>query len=226
MWLIGILASFLLAIPVVGQQKDSPDANFRSLEKEAALGKGLAEDFRRRTPSVEDPFIRAYVSKVAARLNEFAQIPLPLMIEISGGSDSKLEPVGLPGGYLFIPLRLLAGAQNETELAAPIAHAIAHIATWHATPTEQAGNATGIPLIFIGDVEHYHATASTLVPVGLRKFQKEREAEADRLAAEWMTQSGLADQTFTSGEFATARERAQAIATAVIRVPGPPSLRK
>ena len=110
MQLTAILTFLLLTVPLIGQQETSRSANFYSLEKEAALGNSYAEDFRRQTPSVDDATLRAYVSNVAARLNEFAHSPFPLIIEISGGADSKLEAVGLPGGHLFVSLRLLAGA--------------------------------------------------------------------------------------------------------------------
>lgn len=218
MRLIGILAFFLL--PVIGQQKVSRDV---SQEKEAALGKAYAENFRSQRPSVDDAVLRVYVTKVAALLNEFAHSRFPLTIEIYGGSDSKLEPVGLPGGYLFVPLKLLTAAQNEAELAAPVAHAIAHIVTWQATPI-QTGSVASVPLIFMGAWAHDHVADSTL-PLGSRKLRKEQEAAATGLAAAWMAQSGLADQAFEPEEFATAHERALAIATAEIRVPRPPLLR-
>lgn len=226
MQLTVILAFLLLSIPLIGQQEPSRSVNFYSLEKEAALGKSLADDFRRRTPSVDDAALRAYVSSVAARLNEFARSPFPLMIEISGGSDSKLEAVGLPGGYLFVPLRLLAGVQNEAELAAPLAHAIAHIATRATTRQAARGKIDKlgtVPLIFTGGWAHDHAT---LIPLGFREFQEEQEAQANRLAAEWMAQTGLADLTIQSWEFVAAHERARAILIAQQTVPGPPSLRK
>jgi len=54
-----------------------------------------------------------------------------------------------------------------------------------------------------------HAIAHMLIPISFRKFHERREAEADRLVAEWMTQSGLAgDGTTESGEFAAMGERA------------------
>ena len=215
----------LLTVPLIGQQETSRSANFYLLEKEAALGNSYAEDFRRQTPSVDDATLRAYVSNVAARLNEFAHSPFPLIIEISGGADSKLEAVSLPGGHLFVSLRLLAGADNEAELAAPIAHAIAHIATREVTRGE-SGNLATMPLIFMGSWAHDHATASTLIPLGFRKLQQEHEAKAIFLAEEWMAQTGLADQTVESREFVAARERARAILAVQMKPPAPPSLRK
>src|SRR5438034_1118877 len=102
MRLIGIPVLLLFTVAGLGQQQQHPSSgvNFYSLEKEAALGRALADDFRRRVPSVDDADLRAYVAKVVARLNELAQSPFPITIEISGSTDFKPDTVGLPGGYL------------------------------------------------------------------------------------------------------------------------------
>lgn len=226
--LTGISALLLLTLPSMGQQQPSRGVNFYSFEKEAALGRALADDFRRRAPSVDDADLLAYVTRVAARLNEFAQSHFPLTIEISNATDSKRDTAGLPGGYVFVPLRLLASAEDEAEVARPVAHAIAHIATGQATRMATRGlivNLATVPLIFMGGLAHDHAGA-LLIPVGLRKFQEEDEAQAERLGGEWMARSGLADSTFVTGEFAAMRERARAIARLKTGDPAPPSLRK
>src|SRR5579862_4761721 len=228
MRLVGIPVLLLLTISALGQQQQQPSsgANFYSLEKEAALGKALADDFRRRVPSVDDANLRAYVTKVAARLNELVQSPFPIMVEISGATDFKPDTVGLPGGYLFVPLRLLASAQEEAELARPVAHAMAHIATRQATRQATQGqmvNLATVPLIFMGGWAHDDGTQ---IPMGFRKLQEEHEAQADRLAAEWVKRSGFADGTFGTGEFGTMRDRARALAPPALQNPQPPSLRK
>src|SRR5688572_24073599 len=65
MRLIGNPVLLVFTIPLLGQQQQpSPAANFYSLEKEAVLGSALADDYRRRVPSVHDVDLRAYVSKV------------------------------------------------------------------------------------------------------------------------------------------------------------------
>ena len=90
-------AAFVLLAAAASAQP-SRGVNFYSLEKEPAIGKALADDYRRRTPSVDDPDLLAYVSALAARLNEFARSPFPLTIAISTSTSSDLDAVGLPGG--------------------------------------------------------------------------------------------------------------------------------
>src|SRR4051794_25908159 len=103
MRLIGIAVLLLFRIPALGQQQQQAlsGVNFYSLEKEAGLGRAVADDFRRRVPSVDDTDLYAYITKIVARLNELAQSPFPITIEISGDTEFKPDTVGLPGGYLF-----------------------------------------------------------------------------------------------------------------------------
>lgn len=220
---MGIPILVLFAIPAPGQQQQQPSrgGGFYSLEKEAALGTILARDFRRKVPSIDDADLHAYITKVVARLNEFAQSPFPI-IEISGGTDVKPDTVGFPGGHLFVPLRLLANAQDEAGLAQPVAHAMAHIASHQAAQGPITTLAT-VPLIFIANWAYHDATN---VPLGLRKFQEENEAHADQLAAEWVKRSGFADATFETGEFVAMRDRARALAPPTLTSTEPPSLRK
>ena len=157
-----------------------------------------------------------------ARLNELAQSPFPITIEISGVQKASPSPVGFPGGYLFVPLRLLANTQDEAELAQPVAHAMAHIAL-HQAAQGPITNLATVPLIFIANWA-YHDPAT--MPLGLRKFQEEYEAHADRLASEWVKRSGFADGTFETGEFVTMRDRARALAPPALTSTEPPSLRK
>lgn len=217
--LAGNAVLLLLAIPLLGQQQQAPrEPNSYSFEKEAALGSGLADEYRRRVPSVDDSDLLAYVSRIAARLNEFAQEPSPFTIEISGDTDPRLETVGLPGGHLFVPLRLLASAPNEGALANSIAHSIAHIGTTRQVAREgtrgQRVNPAAGQFTFMGGWEYSHAAAPAMVPIGFRKIQAELETEAVRLSAEWMTQSGLADGSFQTAEFEKVRERARALVRA------------
>jgi beta-barrel assembly-enhancing protease len=185
------LALLLSTIPALGQQQAARGVNWFSFEKEEALGRGLAEDFRRRNPSIDDEVLRSYIVTVTARLNQFAQSPFPLSIEISANADTKLEPAAFPGGFLFAPLGLLVAARDEAELAGPLAHALAHIAARHGTRQATRGeivNLATIPLVFVGG--GWENDRQLLIPLGFRKFQLEQEAEADGLASRWMAEAG------------------------------------
>jgi endo-1,4-beta-xylanase len=125
--------------------------NWYSLEKEVALGRGIAEDFRRRTRMVEDEALHNYVSALVGRVNQFAQSPFPISVEVTAEA-AKPDPNAMPGGFMFVPLGALLAARDEAELTGRLAHGLAHITARHGTRQATRGeivNQAGVPLIFM-----------------------------------------------------------------------------
>lgn len=63
------------------------------------------------------------------------------------------EPIAFPGGFIFVPARLILAAQDEDEFAGMLAHSIAHIAERHATrqaTRSEITNMSTTPLIYMG----------------------------------------------------------------------------
>lgn len=213
-------------VPANGQQQQpAPGVETLSLEKQAALGKSMADEFRRRVPLVEDETLLAAVEKVAARLNEVARAPFALNIQIARAARAADETVGIPGGYLFVPVQRLAGARDEREVIKQLAHALAHVVSpWVAQPGSagRSNNLAPVPLIFVGGCTGDHGESRALLPLAFRKAWNEHEDQITRLADEWLAQPGLTNQAFGPGEFATMRERANAIVAQ--EKPAPPSL--
>ena len=46
-------------------------------------------------------------------------------------NDKKVNPLALPGGYVYITRGLLVLAENEAEIAGVLAHEIGHITARH-----------------------------------------------------------------------------------------------
>jgi endo-1,4-beta-xylanase len=182
--------------------------NWYSLEKEVALGRALADDVRRNNRPIDDEALRSYVTSLVARLNQFAQSPVPLSVEVVS-AEGKNGPMALPGGFIFVPLKTLSAARDEAELAASLAHGLAHITARHGTRQATRGQIAGlssVPLIFMGGWGYDHQ--NQLLPIGFRKFQEQFEADADRMAAEWMQHNPA-----ETGEFAAMQARARKIST-------------
>jgi beta-barrel assembly-enhancing protease len=160
-------------------------------EKEAALGASIADDFRRKMTVLDDALLRQYVERLGRELS--AQIPgepWKYTFEITAGNANLLrEPAWFPAGYVFVPAELFLDAQDESELAGMLAHAIAHVAERHGIRTATRGeivNYASVPLIYMGT--HYPPVA---VPLGFIKFARQYELEADRLAAHSMAAAGF-----------------------------------
>ncbi len=181
----------LAALTVSAQDLQSGrSANFYSLEQESALGASLAAEILRQATPLDSVPVRDFLNEIGSRLAaQIPAAPFPYTFTLIASDLNHLthEPVAVPGGHIFVPAELILTAQDEAELAGMLAHAIVHVSERHytrqATRAEIANQAT-IPLIFQGGWTGYGARQANtvLIPVGMLKFQRLAETEADALA--------------------------------------------
>ena len=177
----------------IGDRDVGKGVNFYSLEKEIALGKGLAQQVERQAKIIDDPIIAEYVNRVGQNLVRNSDAKVPFTIKVIDTED--VNAFALPGGFFFVNSGLILKADTEAELAGVMAHEIAHVAARHgtrqATRGELAQLAT-IPLIFMGGWTGYgiRQAASILVPIGYLQFSREFEGEADMLGLQYMYKTG------------------------------------
>ena len=172
--------------------------NFYSIEKEAALGAQMASDFPRQIQVLDDAQVNGYLRSVGARL--LKQIPetgftFHFAAFVDGEKGGPHEARVLPGGYVYVPERLILTARDEAEFAGMLAHAIAHAANRDATRQASRGslaNLATIPLIFNGGRAGYNAQqgAETAIPIALLQSQRASELEADYRAVPMMADAG------------------------------------
>lgn len=190
------LIPVLAVLSLTAQQRDlGKGVNFYSKEKEAALGKTLAEDVRRQTTKLDNPEVQAYIERIgrnlAAHLPDTSLTFTFAVISDDQGGPTH-EPISLPGGYIFVSSSLILGAQDEAEFAGMLAHAMIHIAARHGTRSATRGeiaNLASVPLIYMGGWQIGN-TSQILIPVGFLKFQRAFELEADRVAVATMAAAG------------------------------------
>jgi predicted Zn-dependent protease len=186
----------LAAMTLAAQERQlGQGVNFYSKAKEDALGKRLAEDLSRQTTKLDNPEVQAYVERVGRQLA--ASLPdtswtfnFTVVSNDLGGATH--EPIAFPGGYIFVPAGLILGAHDEAEFAGMLGHAMIHVAARHGTRQATRGeiaNLATIPLIQAGGGQVGNAQ-ELLIPVGLLRFQRANELEADRVAVPTMAAAG------------------------------------
>src|ERR1022692_1026480 len=130
--LLAGFAAMTLAVPVTFADKKEKDpdeignrdvgkgVNFYSIEKEIALGKGLAQEVERQAKIVDDPVIAEYVNRLGQNLVRNSDAKVPFTIKVI--DTEEVNAFALPGGFFFVNSGLILKADSEAELAGVLSH--------------------------------------------------------------------------------------------------------
>ena len=174
-----------------------------SEEKEVAIGRQYATEVERSAKLVTDPVVMEYVNRVAQNIARNSDLKVPLTVKVI--KSPELNAFALPGGFLYVNSGLLQAADEEDQIAGVMAHEIAHVAARHwasqMTKSTILQYAT-IPLIFIPMSYPVYLGVSEAfmngVPLAFLKFDRNAEAEADRLGIQYMYKAGYDPQAYVT----------------------------
>lgn len=164
-----------------------------SPEQEYILGRALLKTLRGQAPVITDPLLNDYVETLLYRVaaaSELAQRDLQWVII----NNDEINAFAAPGGVIGINAGLFLYAQNEDEIAAVLAHELAHLSQRHFARqldnnkrskwTMGAGLLASLALISAGGADSGIAALLTTQAASLQSqlaFSRQNEQEADRV---------------------------------------------
>ncbi len=149
-----------------------------------------------------DPALTAYVQRVGMKLAKTSDAPdLPYEFVIINSSD--LNAWALPGGKIAINRGLLAVLESEAQLAAVLAHEIAHVTKRHSARMQKKALGASLLGTLIGlgigmKAPEYRDLAmqgaSTLAYGAQANYSRDHELQADRVGMHMMSRASYDPQ--------------------------------
>ena len=161
----------------VGNRGIGNGVNFYSLQREQKIGRKLAEEVERDAQVVTNAEVNDYIAQLGERLAYNSDTTRPIVIKVL--LEDEVNAFSLEGGHLYVDTGLILKADNEAQLAAVVAHEIAHAAARHCTKrdTESTLAVATSPLL-------------VMQPLLRSKYSRNSEREADLLGIEYQYLSG------------------------------------
>lgn len=171
-----------------------------SEKKEIAIGREMHREILAKIPVYEHAALGAYVTRIGSRLARDSDRPgLGYTFTVLDSPD--INAFATPGGFVYLNRGLLLHLQSEAELAAVLAHEIAHITERHASRQDVMSKTSSVASLALGVLaaigtgsgavgsvaQDAAATAGTAM---VRGYGRDMELEADREGAKFMQRSG------------------------------------
>jgi len=172
------------------------DLMFYSTDSEVAMGDALARQVEKNYKVIVDREQEERLQRVGQRIAAVADRQ-EIMYRFRIIEDEKekdiVNAVSLPGGYIYVFRELLKVADTDDELAAVLAHEVAHIVARHQIKRLQAiwgYNILGVLALQARNADF--AQGAQLAYVSLMSgYAQEDELLADRMGARYVGRAGL-----------------------------------
>ncbi len=176
--------------PLTGEEEQT----LYSVQDEIALGRQVANDINKQIKLDEDPKRMELARRVGKKVAAASERPdLPYEFRVIDSKD--FNAFALPGGFIYVNRGLLEGV-SESELAAVLAHEVAHVVARHGVKAMEAefgySLATLVAVAIWGEedvteVTDFSDSAFALVLMG---YGRRDELQSDRLGIRYATRAG------------------------------------
>src|SRR3989338_2680098 len=170
------------------------DIIFVNTQKEVNIGKSIAQSIEK-SKEIKldpDPLMTEHVREVGQKIASVSdRKEVEYVFRVIDKDD--VNAFALPGGYVFVFKGLVDKISNDDELAAVIAHEIAHVVARHSIKRLHGGvgyNILQILMVVTGagrsDAGRIDAAFGQLI----MSYSREDEALADKLAVKYLKEAG------------------------------------
>ncbi len=128
-------------LPSIGDSSGS----IISPEQEKKLGEAIMRSARQQVHIIDDPEINAYLRSLGYELaahSDNLEQPYDFFVI----QDPSINAFALPGGFIGVHSGLIHAAESESELAAVLAHEMAHITQRHMARAYENADRLSIPM--------------------------------------------------------------------------------
>lgn len=203
-WLAGCVGDQAGGTVVPGARR-APDmvraADDATAAEHAQLVKGFGGEYR-------SPRLQALLGEVAGRLVPATERP-DEAYQVTILNAPVVNAFALPSGRIYVTRGLLALANTSSEVAAVLAHEIAHVTLRHASARSEAAARSDLVSRVVADVLKDPATGAMIQNqsrFSIARFSRHQELEADQVGVRTLARAGL--DPYGSTRFLTALGRA------------------
>lgn len=190
------LLSTMLWITSLVAHAFSPYSN-RELDQ---LEKEFVEQINQSPLIIRDPLAKQYIQHLAQLLSKHGSMPTPDFFIVN---SNEINAFAGPGGHIGINTQLILASDNESELAAVMAHEMSHVRLHHLYRMLEHEKQMKIPMlasmlasIALGAVNPMLGTGALMATLGGFaqndiSYVRSNEKEADRIGIDMLYRSGL-----------------------------------
>jgi beta-barrel assembly-enhancing protease len=173
-----------------------------SAEQERRLGEAFMRSVRQHLRVIDDPQVNEYLQSLGYQLvahsDDQSQEFTFFLVE-----NASINAFAAPGGFIGVHSGLVLAAESESELAAVLAHEIAHVTQRHMARTYEAAGRLNLPMaaavlaaILIGSRDGQLGEAAiAAAAAGSAQYQinftRAHEQEADRIGMQLLARAGF-----------------------------------
>src|SRR5688572_28250030 len=192
-----LLLGSLLLLAMAQQPAPASGIQFFSLKQDIDMGLAMAADANRTLPLVRTAALESYFRSIGLRLVQ-ASPQDGLRFQFHIVNSTSLNALTFPGGKIYIERALIEKAANEHELAAVLAHEIAHAAARHGTRQLSGQLLVQAPASVLAGLSNDEGWKDQLTQLGISlgarasflRYSPEQEIEANSRALGILVKAG------------------------------------